>query len=587
MDDNNSAVNASGFRPETRIYEDVMDAFEAQYGGNLPDPRTCEEIILGDLKSEINLENSIQFTGCKGAGFKVPHRLPAICVARLVIMTGRVAYIRMYDKSRKLAIFYDHGEYKGLWKLDMDESSDEHKELTNLIYSFNSSLTPKDFTDVEKRIFAMAQTREESRSTRFIAVKNGVYDIQTKELIDWDDVPKDMTFTRKINHNYVKNAPKVYLNDNDDGYTFEVDEWMLEVLDTPEKVENMYEVFADVVMPYNFQSRRAVFFIDGIGNGCNGKGTMCELISQLAGGDQSDNVTSISLEQWGKDFMLSNVPYATVSISHEQVEGMFFDKVDALKAAITADPILINIKHKSAFTYKPYLVLVFCTNSWPKIKDDTGAWQRRLLIIQFLHDYRGKKEKPYIKQRYLKDERVIEYVLSKVLEQYADRTEFTLFPYLEENLKEYRDKTRPVDMFMKEFAAQFKWKFVPFTFLYDLFITWYEDTYNKKCGISRPTFINDVTVWCLESDPHKQFNPSVSKNGTVQRWFCKKEWANSMDENEPLIYSWGLADKFPQKYKIVDRTEGHIKAIPANVSGLERLKDVDPNEDVLGKPEED
>jgi phage/plasmid-associated DNA primase len=280
--------------------------------------------------------------------------------------------------------------------------------------------------------------------------------------------------------------------------------------------------------------------------------------------------------------MLTSLPYATVSISHEQVEGMYFDRVDALKAAITADPVLINVKHKSAFTYKPYVVVIFCTNSWPKVKDDTGAWQRRLLIMQFLHDYRGKKEKPYIKQRYLKDERVIEYVLSKVLEQYSDRTEFTLFPYLEENLKEYKDKTRPVDMFMKEYAAQFKWKFIPFTFLYDCFTTWYEKTYNKKCGIGCPTFINDIAVWCLESDPEKQFKPTVNDKGTVQRVCCKKEYTDSFEnQEEPIIYTLCLDKEFPDKYELKGRTHGYLKNIPKNVSGLLRIKDVDPDKDVI------
>lgn len=582
MDDNKSAAAGNSYyRPETRIYEDVMDEFEKKYRDNLPEPRECEEIILSELKTEIQMENAIQFTGQKG-GFKVPQKLPPLCVARLVSMTGRVAYIRMHDKSQRLAIYYNEGEYKGLWKIDMDETSDEHRELTKLIYSFNPLLSPTDYKDIEKRIFAVAPVREESRSTRYIPVKNGVYDIVDKELIDWDNVPEDFTFTHKINHNYVKNAPKVYLKDNSDGYTFEVDSWLLEVLDTPEKVENMYEVFADVVMPYNFQSRRAVFFIDGIGNGCNGKGSVCELITQLAGGEKSDNVTAISLEQWGKDFLLTSLPFATVSISHEQVEGMYFDKVDALKAAITADPVLINVKHKSAFTYKPYIVVVFCTNSWPKVKDDTGAWQRRLLIIQFLHDYRGTKEKPYIKQRYLKDERVLEYVLSKVLEQYSDRTEFTLFPYLEENLKEYKDKTRPVDMFMKEYAARFKWKFVPFTFLYDAFTRWYESTYNKTCGIGSPTFINDIAVWCLESDPKKQFKPTVNEKGTVQRVCCKKEYRDSFEnDEEPIIYQLNLDKEFPNRYELKNRTKGYLKTIPQNVSGLLRIKEVNPDEDVI------
>lgn len=70
-------------------------------------------------------------------------------------------------------------------------------------------------------------------------------------------------------------------------------------------------------VPWN----KSVWFYSESGN--NGNGTLCELMRQLVG---HGNYASISLADFGKDFMLGSLIHAQAVITDENDVGTYVDK---------------------------------------------------------------------------------------------------------------------------------------------------------------------------------------------------------------------------------------------------------------------
>lgn len=83
--------------------------------------------------------------------------------------------------------------------------------------------------------------------------------------------------------------------------------------------------------------------------------------------------------------------------------------------------MLVNVKNKQPYRAEFRCTVIQSTNGMPKFKDKTGGTNRRLLIVPFKADFNGLKENPDIKEIYLKDKRVLEYVLNKAINLEFDR----------------------------------------------------------------------------------------------------------------------------------------------------------------------
>ena len=82
--------------------------------------------------------------------------------------------------------------------------------------------------------------------------------------------------------------------------------------------------------------------------GCNGKGTLCELMRNLCG---PRTYASTSLVEFGKEFMLEPLMRASAIIVDENDVGEFFEKNAKFKAVITNDVIQINRKYAKPLAF--------------------------------------------------------------------------------------------------------------------------------------------------------------------------------------------------------------------------------------------
>ena len=112
-----------------------------------------------------------------------------------------------------------------------------------------------------------------------------------------------------------------------------------------------------------------------VGKGSNGKGIFFDVVSNL-----HENVASVVLEKLG-DFGLSQIPDASlVCVAETPKKGI---NEEMLKQLISGDRVVIEIKKKNQFTYKPFAKWLISCNSFPRIQDETDGVWRRLIIVNW------------------------------------------------------------------------------------------------------------------------------------------------------------------------------------------------------------
>lgn len=527
-------------RVTTEGYLDSLDR------DNPPSPAVIESDLLKDIRAVINAQNGMLEDGERK--WKPPIALEFQQIAEIIaylypvyrIATAGTNADTTYDL---LAIYQSEGPDEGIYV-----TSDE--VFRNLARSYNYRLTSREFNELMTALRDIVPRKSRCHEPNLIAVNNGIFDFDTKQLLPFTP---DLVFMAKSRINYNPNAQNITIHNPDDGTDWDVESWMHSLSDDPDIVNVLWEVLGAIVRP-NVPWNKSAWFYSETGN--NGKGTLCELMRQLCG---DGSFASIPLSDMGKDFMLEPLTRATAIIVDENDVGTYIDKAANLKAIITNDAISINRKFKQAISYRFYGFMVQCLNEMPRIKDKSDSFFRRQLFIPFDKCFTGAERK-YIKHDYLHRIEVLEYVLYRVL--HMNNYTLSVPEACKAALAEYREYNDPIRQFVEEILPRCSWDLLPFTFLYDLYRAWFEKYIPSGSPQSRNTFIKDLLI-------------AIQGN---ELWECpdknkKIKTSNRLDYPEMMIQEFRLTSWMNPRY-----TASYDKAkmcTPDNISesyrGLTRV----------------
>lgn len=439
---------------------------------NIPEPATIEADLLEEIQQAIDTQNQARNNG--EPKWKPPLKLGFQQIATIIAYLYPVYRIATAGENADttydlLAIYQSEGPDEGIYV-----TSDE--AFRNLARKYNYQITTKEFNEFMTALRDMVPRKERCHEPNLIAVNNGIFDFDTKQLLPFTP---DLVFMAKSRVNYNPNATNITIHNPDDGTDWDVESWMTELNDDPEVVNVLWEVIGAVVRP-NVAWDKSAWFYSETGN--NGKGSLVELLRQLCG---NGSYAVLPLADMGKDFMLEPLTRATAILVDENDVGIYIDKAANLKAIITNDAISINRKFKQAISYKFYGFMVQCLNEMPRIKDRSDSFWRRQLFIPFDKCFTGAERK-YIKHDYLHRTEVLEYVLYRVLNM--NNYELSVPAVCKAALEEYKEFNDPVRQFIDEIVPRLAWDLAPYTFLYDLYRAWYERNYPKGTVSSSATF---------------------------------------------------------------------------------------------------
>lgn len=186
------------------------------------------------------------------------------------------------------------------------------------------------------------------------------------------------------------------------------------------------------------------------GDKSNGKSTFLSMVQTLLG---EENIASLDLKELGDRFKTAEM-FGKLANIGDDIGDEFIANPAIFKKLVTGERVSAEHKGQNPFEFNNYSKLLFSANNIPRIKDKTGAVQRRLTIIPF--DARFSADdpdfNPYIKHL-LKTDEVMEYLINLGivgLKRVLTNRAFTASAKVQKAMDEYEESNNPILGFFRE-----------------------------------------------------------------------------------------------------------------------------------------
>ena len=362
--------------------------------------------------------------GNDGLGVKIP--LPPIhTVAKELSKIATFTFITKSNTADN-SLLYLYNLDEGIYTASADE-------FNVLCKTFDSRIKPNDWKQIKMMVRTMTKIRKPLESANLVPVQKGILDLKNKQLRPFD--PKYI-ITSKIATAY--NPPKFIPKDRE-GNTF--DDWLSSIAcGDSELITLFWQIILEAINPNYTRNKFAILY----GDGNNGKGTFQRLLINLIG---ESNVSALKPAQFSDKFNLDTLVGKVCNIGDEAPNDYLKNPSD-LMSITSGDTVLVNPKGRPAFEATFKLFNIFSGNYIPNGGNKTKGWYRRIMIVPFNADFNGQTEKPWIKNEFLADKDVLEYVLYKAVNQ-EPFTQFIEPKVVKDLLEEYQEDNNYLLDFIK------------------------------------------------------------------------------------------------------------------------------------------
>lgn len=266
-----------------------------------------------------------------------------------------------------------------------------------------------------------------------IAFENGIYDLESDEMLDFSP---EIMIRNKINYDYF-----------DEAYDELCDKTLNKISCNDKEIRMLLEE----LIGYCFFTRNELgkaFIL--VGDKANGKSTFLSLLQVLLG---DDNISSLDLSELGDRFKTAEL-FGKLANIGDDIGDEFVANPALFKKLVTGDRVNVEKKGQDPFEFNNYSKFIFSANQIPRIKDRTGAVQRRLIIIPFNANFNKDDPDfdPYIKHKLLKKSS-LEYLIRlgiEGLKRVLKNKSFTKSEKVQKELDEYKKNNNPILLFFDE-----------------------------------------------------------------------------------------------------------------------------------------
>ena len=212
--------------------------------------------------------------------------------------------------------------------------------------------------------------------------------------------------------------------------------------DFQERVNFLQEFFGYILYPSNRFER----FLWLTGQGSNGKSVLLQVMANLAG---ADNTSWVHLDRLNSNAVRANLEGKSLNISAE----MNSDSTLAdghLKSITSGEPVDAEAKYKMPYVFKPTVKLVAATNQLPRLKDTSGGFARRAVIISFNRTFSVEERDANLGQALADEQPGILTFAVAGLTRLLERGHFVPPPSSETILQAYRTESCSVSLFNRD-----------------------------------------------------------------------------------------------------------------------------------------
>lgn len=288
-------------------------------------------------------------------------------------------------------------------------------------------------TEVLAYLNIMIQENTKPEDANLIAFENGLYDITDDSFIEF--TPEHI-ITNKIRWRY-----------NPQAYSKLADDTLNKISCNDPQIRALLEE----AIGYCFYRRNELgkaFILTG--DKSNGKSTFLSMVQCLLG---DENIASLDLKELGDRFKTAEL-FGKLANIGDDIGDEFIANAAIFKKLVTGDRVSVERKGQNPFEFNNYSKFLFSANNIPRIKDKTGAVQRRLIIIPFDATFSASDPdfNPYIKHL-LKTEEVMQYLINlgiQGLKRVLLNRAFTSSTKVQKELDEYEEQNNPILGFFRE-----------------------------------------------------------------------------------------------------------------------------------------
>lgn len=302
-------------------------------------------------------------------------------------------------------------------------------EMIKYIPNLNRSKRSEVFTYLD----ILINQNSEMSDARYIAFKNGVYDIEDDV---FENFNPDYIITNKINYDYVEDA-----------YCEITDKTLDKLACNDDQIRALLEEVIGYTM-YRRNELRKAFIL--LGDKSNGKSTYLDLIERLLG---DDNTSALDLNELGDRFKTAEL-FGKLANIGDDIGDDFIPNPAVFKKLTSGDRLNAEHKGQDPFDFNNYAKMLFSANNIPRIKDKSGAVIDRLIIVPFNATFSKNDPDfdPHIKYKLRKDESM-QYLIRIGLEglkRVLANNGFTVSEKVQRELEEYEENNNPILLFFKD-----------------------------------------------------------------------------------------------------------------------------------------
>ncbi|MEB6241873.1 phage/plasmid primase, P4 family [Staphylococcus gallinarum] len=298
----------------------------------------------------------------------------------------------LYEKYKGCQIngqpHYFNGEYYQL----LDISTLNQITLVEL-----PNLSIKQNNEVFHKLKALcSQNVKAEASSKYIGVKNGVFNLETKRL---EPFSERLVITSKIDTNYDPNAQSDLL-----------ESFIRDVSDDNKDIESLLYQMVGYTL-YSNNKFGVAFYL--YSNGSNGKSSVMHIINNLVG---DEHVTSLSIKELTDKFTKAHLYGSHLNLTDDVDTDAIINNTGILKSLITGERINAQLKYGSPFDFVPRAKIILAGNELFATSDDSYGFFRRLIIVPMTRtfDNVNHNKDPFVLEK-LNNDNVKSALLNKAL----------------------------------------------------------------------------------------------------------------------------------------------------------------------------
>ena len=308
-----------------------------------------------------------------------------------------------------------------------------HAEIESQMIKHIPHLKRANRSEVLAYLEIMIEGEAKTTNPNVIAFSNGLYNIKDGS---FKDFTPEIVITNKIPWAYNPAAHNELLN-----YTLN------RLACNDPEVRALLEEMVGYCL-YRRNELGKAFIL--IGDKSNGKSTFLHVVKNMLG---DRNIASLDLKELGDRFKTAEL-FGKLANIGDDIGDEFIANASVFRKLVTGERVNVERKGQDPFEFNNYSKFLFSANVIPRMKDKTGAVQRRLVIVPFDAKFTPNDAdfRPFIKDE-LCEQSSMEYLILLGLQgvkRVLGNAQFTTSTRVQGQLDEYEQNNNPIIGFIQE-----------------------------------------------------------------------------------------------------------------------------------------